>query len=185
MRKRYTPNTRKSGNGCSKCEKPGFRFRGERWLCVIHHRIDTMQNSARTKRKAVPTTELLDSLASELVGRKMACEVCNVIMQWAGKMGEPHTVSLQHDRSGRFRLICMRCNQIHDDLPGDSFYDLPKNHWRCRPCNRVLPLSSFYKNRAGSCCIECRKKLNKKMWALHGKTWAKNSQRRKRANQDI
>lgn len=165
---------------CAKCSELGFRFRGGRWLCLIHNRIDTMQNSARSKGKYVPSEAELLKLAARLVRRNMKCDVCEATMHWHTTGSRNYTVSLQHDRSGKVRLICMGCNQRHDDLPGDSLYELPKDHWRCARCEKVKPLPAFYKDRAGSCCKSCRKTLNAEMWKRFGKKWAANSKRRKK-----
>jgi len=174
---RCTAATRAKPANCSKCGDPGFRFRGERWLCSIHNRMDTMRTAARSAGKYVPTEDELTTLFRDLTARGMKCETCGVVMPLHGDRRA--TVSLQHDRSGRLRLICMTCNSRHDDLPGDSFYDLPPDSWRCSRCEQVLPLARFYKGRAGGCCIDCRKKLNAQMWAAHGKRWAANSLARK------
>lgn len=160
---------------CSQCSEPGFRYRGERWLCVIHNRIDTMRNSARASGQYVPTNEELACLVKDLISRGMQCESCTRVMQWAGKNGEGTTVSIQHDRSGRIRLICMLCNVRHDDLPEDTFYELPPNSWRCVGCKTVKPLTEFYPNKVGCVCKPCRKELNRKMWSRFGKQWSANS----------
>lgn len=170
---------------CSKCFRPGYRFRGERWLCVIHHRFDCIKTSAKSSGKTVPTNEQLKELANELIQNNMKCEPCGAKMQWVKESGGLNTVSLQHDRSGRFRFICLKCNSRHDDLPGDTFYDLPKGHWRCPHCKEIKPLTDFYTNSAdkihGGCCKSCRKILNKKMWSIYGKKWAANSKRKREA----
>jgi hypothetical protein len=162
---------------CSKCDCPGFRWRGERWLCIFHHRFDTMITASRTCGKTVPTERQLWAMAVPIITNGMKCPSCDVVMQWTGNR-QSHTISLQHDRSGALRLICMLCNQRHDDLPGDTFFELPKDHWRCPRCEQVLPLTAFYKDRAGGCCKVCRKKLNREMWAKFGKQWQANSEAR-------
>lgn len=165
---------------CSRCDKPGFRYRGERWLCVVHNRFDTMRASAQSKGKIVPTHEQLEEMASILIARGMKCEACGIETQWAGVKGSLSTISLQHDRCGKLRLICMGCNQRHDDLPGDTFYDLPANHWPCPKCKRMLHLSAYYRERAGVYCKDCRKEINREKWAVHGKRYMENSLERKR-----
>lgn len=182
MKQRYTPTTRKKSAICSKCSNPGFRFRGERWLCVTHNRFDTMRTCAKSKGKYVPTHGELERLAGRLIANGMKCEACGCKMNWHSEASRKKTVSLQHDASGAVRLICMSCNSRHGNLLGDSLYSLPKDHWRCPKCEIVKPLSEFYKNRVGSCCKMCRKKLNAEMWKRFGKQWAANSKRKKRAN---
>lgn len=170
---------------CSKCGRVGHRFRGDRWLCVIHHRMDTMRATAKAKGKSVPSWAELDALFTDLILRSLRCEVCDLAMRWAGRRGALDTVTLQHDRSGRVRLICMLCNQRHDDLPGDSFYELPPRSWRCSRCETVKPLTEFYKNRTGGVCKACRKIVNKAMWAKFGRIWTANSQRRRNATHRV
>jgi hypothetical protein len=139
-----------------------------------------MQCNARAAGKYVPTRAELESLAKTLIAKGMKCAPCGTIMQWKGSRSETHTVSLQHDRSGRIRLICRRCNSRHDDFPGDTFYKTPVGFAHCHRCKTTKPLADFYPERAGSCCKPCRKALNKEMWAKYGKQWMKNSQERKR-----
>jgi len=164
------------------CKRPGYRFRGKRWQCVIHFRLDTMRACAKAAGKKIPTVAELGQMFDGLRKRGMRCEACNVRMRWAGRTSDTNTVSLQHDASGRLRLLCRRCNSRHGQMPGDLFYELVgTDRWYCARCETVKPLSDFYKNRAGSCCKPCRKKLNKEMWALYGRQWYENSQRRKQA----
>ena len=172
---------KKADKLCSKCDQPGFRWHGERWLCIVHFRFDTMRFCAMGKGKVVPTYADLDKLAAEAVANDMKCDHCKAVMLWfGGTESRGSVVSLQHDRSGRIRFLCMTCNNRHGQCPGDLFYDIPKEHWYCARCEKILPLTDFYKGRAGSCCKACRKTLNKSMWAQFGKQWFANSQGRKR-----
>jgi hypothetical protein len=118
-------------------------------------------------------------MACDLIAREMKCEACGVETQWAGVKGSMSTISLQHDRSGKLRLICMGCNQRHDDLPGDTFYDLPANHWHCAGCKRVLPLTAFYPDKVGGRCRKCLVDVRRRNWAKNGKRYMANSLKRK------
>lgn len=68
-------------------------------------------------------------------------------------------------------------------MPGDSFYDLPKTHWWCARCKTMKPKKDFYRNKAGSCCRVCRKRLNHFMWKLYGKKWTHNSREKKKGQE--
>jgi hypothetical protein len=168
-----------AGTTCFKCDRPAHRFRMRKWICTIHNRIDTMRNCARAKKKYVPTHEELWAMIQDLIARDMKCEVCQTVMQWHGKRGSLTTVSLQHDRSGKLRLICMLCNQRHDDMPGDTFYDLPPGHWPCPKCKKVLPAADYYPNKRPAYCKLCSNAISKAMWALHGKRYTANYLRKK------
>jgi hypothetical protein len=135
------------------------------------------------KGKKVPSRQELVDLFRKLIADGMKCW-CGKIMVWSGKRGQLNVVSLQHDRSGEIRLLCMECNQRHRAFPGDSFYKAPVGHKFCPQCLRVLPPEMFYRIRRNgqlrSYCRECKKKLNGVAWAKDGKRWSANSRKRKR-----
>lgn len=168
-----------SGKVCAKCDEKAYRVHGDRPLCVVHFRFETMRDAARSKGKVVPTHDDLRRMADEIIQNGLACPHCGRQMHWTKPpQRRSDVVSLQHDRSGRLRLLCMGCNIKHATYPGDTFYDAPIGWSFCHRCHQSLPPESFYKNRMGACCRSCRKVLNREMWALYGRKWAENSRRR-------
>lgn len=152
---------------CGKCDQPATYHRGNRHLCVIHNRFDTMQACARSKWKRVPSDAELAAMVETLQANGMVCFGCGVVMEWAGKHGQANVVTLQHDRDGTLRLICMLCNNRHDDFPGDTFYQSPPDHYYCPKCERVLPRAMFYRTAKGgrrSYCKDCKKVINRESW---------------------
>ncbi len=151
----------KPASECSKCSMPAEKFRAHRKVCSMHNRFDTMQNCARFKGKEVPTWGRLEVMASALFMDGMKCFYCRVEMVWAGRRGQNNVVSLQHDRDGTIRFLCLLCNNRHDDFPGDTFYQAPVGHFFCPRCERVLPPECFYRRRSDgkrkSYCKECRR----------------------------
>lgn len=168
---------------CSKCQSEAAKFHGDRWLCVMHYRFETMRDSSREKDKYIPTHEELEALAGKLIADGMRCEHCRIGVEWTSPtLGRSTVVSLQHDACGAIRFLCMGCNRRHASFPGDEFYQHPLDWKYCWRCHQALPLTSFYKNNAGACCRSCRKNLNKEMWAQHGKRWSATSKGRADAN---
>ncbi len=159
---------------CAKCSEPGFRFRGDRWLCIIHHRIDCMKTAARTKGKAEPTAEQLEAMFATVAANGMKCPHCGEIMVMHGKP-RSSVVSLQHNRDGSVQLLCMLCNSRHDDMPGDTFYSIPITHKRCPQCKAVFPRSEFWrlKHRLQTKCKECKRTENNAWWDKRRKSCAK------------
>ena len=157
---------------CPRCDMVGVKRRGTNsWYCLMHYRFETMRDCSKASGKYVPSPEQLNMLATDLIYKGMKCEYCGVVMQWSGKHKDLHTVSLQHDRSGGIRFLCKFCNIRHDDLPGDTFYELPKGHWRCPRCKEIKPTESFYSGKKTTSCKECVSKENKILWAKHGAKW--------------
>lgn len=173
---------------CDRCDRETHRYRSKQNLCEVHYRVVQMRDSARSSGKYTPTPGEMNQMVEALIANGMKCEACSVEMVWGtGERGRSDVVSLQHDRSGDVRLICMGCNIRHYTFPDDTFYNhADRQSAHCARCHRTLPLSSFYVNargrRAGSCCKECRKELNREMWKVHGRRWYANSMERKHEN---
>lgn len=147
---------------CIHCHRKAVLLRGQTIYCGIHARIKQMRYDAKQKRKSVPTMDELLSLAMAVTQRAMRCECCDRTMNWLLREGHSTVVTLQHDRSGRFRLICFACNTRHSKHPGDSFYEIPKGSKKCFGCGAVKPHSEFHRNRASrdgmqTRCRECQK----------------------------
>lgn len=167
MPRNFYTKERKEAKLCAYCDRPGYRFRANRWQCELHFRADTMRNTALSKGKESPSFNVLSGMLEKAQADGLKC-LCGTQMQMTGKRGEQHTISMQHDRSGAIRLICMLCNQRHNDCPGDTFYDLPKDSWRCSRCNEVKKRTEFYPNMRPAYCKVCSNQLSRKVWKERG-----------------
>jgi hypothetical protein len=124
-----------------------------------------MRNRAQNMGKTVPSKEALLALIDKLISQGMKCIGCDRVMRWLGNKGESSLVTLQHDRNGDFRLICLGCNTRHAYHPGDTFYDVKPGEKICNGCGKVKGVSEFNKDltRPGglrSCCRDCQKIRN-------------------------
>lgn len=131
---------------CAHCGEPATKFRNQTNFCTVCYRLKQMRDDAAVDRKTVPSREALLRMAKELIASGMYCPVCANAMNWLKGDGVATVVTLQHDRSGAWRLICLGCNSRHQHYPGDEFYDLPEGHKRCALCEQVKPLSDFYRH---------------------------------------
>lgn len=107
-------------------------------------RLQRMRLNAKRRGLPVPSIEEI----VRAVPSGMVCFVCQRHMNWALKDGRSTVATLQHDRSGAFRIICQGCNSKHSDLPGDTFYDLPAGHKFCQGCKVVKPVDEFSVDRS-------------------------------------
>ncbi len=110
---------------------------------MIHYRIFQMRKAAKKGGKTVPPQEVLEDMARVVVANAMRCPACGRAMNWLFKDGRSTVLTLQHDRSGEWKLICKGCNSRHHLLPGDMFYGLPGGHKRCPKCEKIKPHSEF------------------------------------------
>ncbi len=147
----------------------------------MRQRFIQMRNAAKRSGKAVPTFRLLERLAAALVAMK--CPACQSPMNWLLKNGAATVVTLQHDRSGRMRLICKGCNSRHHLHPGDTYYEMPSGHKRCPRCTKTKPIADFGKKR--SQCRKCeaevsleRYRADKPTWKARKKAWLKANRRK-------
>jgi uncharacterized radical SAM superfamily protein len=128
-------------------------------------RLLKMMWESKVKSKTVPTLVELESLTEALAD--MRCPHCSVKMVWRtveGNRGQ--VVSLQHDHSGRHRLLCQSCNAKHRAIPNDGFYTLPKDHLYCPGCRSIKHSEYFSvsvketkgrKSRCKACDVEASK----------------------------
>lgn len=150
------------GSACSWCIRPAHIKQGRIMLCQMHYRISSMRSNAKRHGKAVPSREQIEAM----IPSPFECSSCNREMTWVGKFGASQKATLQHDRSGSMRIICLGCNTRHAHHPGDTFYDIPDGKKLCPDCSRVLPISSFCKDKSRpigvkSYCRECSSVRNK------------------------
>lgn len=155
-------------NKCTQCDRPGTVFKCNRWICDIHFRIQCMRDCAAFRGKYVPDKSLLLELAERVEASGMKCSHCSTLMVWRGAKGRRDVVSLQHDRDGGIRLLCMECNFQHRYFPGDTFYITPIGWKYCPKCQSAKPPIEFYRNGNGrlkSYCKECKHVIAKSEWA--------------------
>lgn len=148
---------RHSTKTCPYCDQPAHRRTGNQFLCKMHLRMRDMRAKAKTNGKTVPTVEQIAAMVRALLANGMRCCGCDCVMNWMRSDGSGTVVSLQHDRSGAFRLICIVCNLRHHFVRDDLFYEVPTGHRWCRGCDKVLPLEAFAKlnNRVKPRCRKC------------------------------
>jgi uncharacterized protein with PIN domain len=146
---------------CSKCGSvSGYRTDSGTDYCIKHRRFMQMKTFAKSVGKTVPSYDELESL----LPADMKCPVCGRSMTWLASEGKPMQVSLQHDRDGTHRLICLGCNSRHAALPGDLLYSLKEGEKYCQSCKVVKKATEFHKSNArtlrvklGSRCKECNR----------------------------
>lgn len=150
---------------CAHCDQPAEKRRNEGHYCLLHYRIKQMRDDAAVDRKLIPSRTELEELFNGLLLSGMRCSICGQTM---AMLKTPRrmksTVTLQHDRSGAFRLICLSCNVKHQFMPGDEFYQRPDGHKRCTQCGEVKPHEQFYRRPAQpdglrSECKKCSSRL--------------------------
>ncbi len=110
--------------------------------CIKHYRLFDMRQKAKKKGKTVPSYDVLNALLEDLLP-EMLCPVCNCAMGWRLKEAGGRVLTLQHDYSGAFKLICLSCNIRHSKYPSDEFYTIGKTHKYCSGCDKMLPRISF------------------------------------------
>lgn len=151
---------------CRYCDRPATIHRVHRHACFIHCRIDPMQTCARSRGLYTPTAEELVSLFNDLITKGMKCGHCQSVMVWNGRAA--NVVTLQHDRNGTIRLLCLSCNSRHYTYPGDEFYNYPLNWAFCPMCKTAKHESNFYRKRNGrrsSYCKSCKHLIAKREYA--------------------
>lgn len=173
-------------NKCCKtgCHADGTERRNNAWYCPMHTRVRQMRIACRHDNKTCPDESIVDDLVKRIIQSGMECELCGVRMNWMKKDGISSCVSLQHDRSGSFRLICLGCNVRHGQLPGDKYYEIRDGQKWCAGCETVLDASEFYPSRTiaqgvMSRCKKCSAKIARG-WAKNNRTRATEYERERR-----
>lgn len=157
---------------CKWCSSSATIKQGRIWLCDKHYRFQQMRVLAARKTKLVPEYSHLESMFATL--HEMQCPCCKEKMHLRGKHGMSKVMTLQHDRSGNIRFMCLSCNTRHQHFDGDTFYTHDPSTHPCRDCGKVLPKDAFWKDRSRplgikSYCKECNNKRIKK-WASNNRT---------------
>jgi hypothetical protein len=147
---------------CSHCDAIALHpFKGG-YYCTLHYRVKQMRYDAQASGKSVPTVEVLLQMIADLP-TGMKCVVCDRQMNWLKADGHSTMATLQHDRDGGYRIICLGCNVRHQFYPGDSLYETPQGSKRCPSCGAIKPTSEFYPHNSNSNglrsdCKPCSKK---------------------------
>lgn len=149
------------GPACRWCNSAAVIRQGRIDLCAKHYRFQTMRTRARRDGKTVPSYNDLD----DLIPAGMTCQCCKRGMNWRQSEGASTVITLQHDRDGALRLICLGCNTRHSVHEGDSFYVIPADMKFCPDCRMNLPIGSFSIDRSRpigrkSYCRPCSAKRN-------------------------
>ena len=142
------------------CTNDGFRLGRSGLKCELHHRISRMRRGCTQRNLHAPSEQELESLFNTL--DKMRCPVCGDKMQLMPE-GRKGLVTIQHDRDGNVRLLCLACNVRHSDYPADTFYEKHQSEKWCNHCRQFRPLSRFncdihHKNGKRSWCKDCDNK---------------------------
>ena len=165
---------------CKWCGDEVFRKQGRIWLCKKHYRFQQMRVRAKSRGKAVPSYDWLEEQWRSIKG---SCPVCHRDVNWLSKEGSATVLTLQHDRNGDMRLLCLSCNVRHASFEDDSFYETDPNRRICPRCRRSLPWGAFcadnnsrWKNKK-SYCRQCSTKYHNE-WVIKNRK-RENAKRRK------
>jgi len=155
---------------CSKigCKKKAVKHLNKNtYYCAKHYRFVTIKMGCAQRGSYNPSYEELEKLLSDLDGFK--CPVCGRKMGWFRSSSGGRTISIQHDHSGRIRLMCIWCNGRHRGI-GDVIYSLQKDESFCCRCRAIKRKSEFsIIERHGrkvpySYCKECQRKTWKETY---------------------
>lgn len=124
---------------CAWCDDDAHIRQGRIMLCAVHYRISSMRARAKRDGKSVPSRDEIESLISY----PFVCIGCEREMVWLRRDGASNQATLQHDRSGAIRILCLGCNTRHSNTPDDIFYDIPKESKHCPDCSKILPIEDF------------------------------------------
>lgn len=132
-------------SGCSEKWTFGWgKNRHRKGYCTVHHRMMRMRHAASSTGKFVPTMEwMIENWPDPLV-----CPVCKVEMALLVGDDRRRVISLQHDKSGTVRFLCVSCNMRHSATTQDekSFYNQEDGKLWCNTCKQLLPPEKFYRN---------------------------------------
>lgn len=167
---------------CSWCTRAAYVQSGKTWLCKIHYRYQRMRIDSKFAGKQVPSWADL----VRMTPKNMECPACLRTMTWTRQEGAGRVATIQHDRCGGMKIICLSCNSAHPAHAGDTFYEHASDERRCSKCHVLKPLHQFHKKSSGRSsngrsptCKECEYEVLK-IW--RSKNRAKiNAQGRERA----
>lgn len=157
-----------SAKHCAWCAEPPHIRQGNTLLCQMHYRISSMRSRAKRDNKVAPTRAEIEAL----VPSPFVCAPCGREMTWLRTGGASAQATLQHDRSGSLRILCLGCNTRHAAHAGDSFYDIPADMKFCADCSQTKPRAEFCADRSRpiglkAYCRPCSSSRNKKWRMRH------------------
>ena len=118
------------------------------------YRLKQMRTHSKYYGKSSPSRD--DLLL--LIPKDMKCPSCEVKMIWTApkKVGLRRVISLQHDRSGKIRLICFSCNSRHSHLKCSEsvFYSMGRDKKYCNGCQRVKSINDFWADNSNSSTVK-------------------------------
>jgi len=161
---------------CKWCKKKAHVKQGSVWLCKKHYRFMQMRVNAKRNKKTVPPYEELEKILLP------NCPVCKRKFNWLSKEGAQTVITLQHDRSGAFRFLCLSCNVRYASFKDDSFYSQSPKTKICPKCKKEKPWSEYHTDNSArwknkkTYCKDCSY-LIMKNWKLKNKE-AFNAKRR-------
>lgn len=129
---------------CRRCARDSVINMGHYSYCAYHYRLIRIRVDAKIKGKMVPTEDELGVLLDK--HKDMICPVCKSKMNWLGRDGKKHVLTLQHNMDGTFGILCHSCNAAHQFIPNDGFYSKPAGTRFCQDCKEFLPLNSFFRD---------------------------------------
>ncbi len=165
---KYPPRYR--SDKCFRCDAPSEIHNGNYSYCAYHYRHMQMRVNAKKHGKAIPTKDELTELLN--AHSDMICPNCRALMHWLGRDGRKHVITLQHNHSGTFGILCHSCNSAHQFIPNDGFYSKPKGSRFCQDCKKFLPLDLFFKDSGlkGGVKTYCKQCANVRTYEWRRKT---------------
>jgi hypothetical protein len=166
---------------CSRCGIQSVRIQGHQHLCEKHYRFGQMKASAKRHGKPVPSNMDLEEMCLSLT--EMRCPTCGRTMNWMGVNGRATVATLQHDRSGLMRILCLSCNTRHASFKGDTFYINDDKTRMCPNCKKTMDRTSFCVDRSSrwlntnTYCRSCRNEMQRR-WVSNNRE-VYNEKRRK------
>lgn len=168
---------------CSICPLDGYRKSGNQMLCQMHYRMRDMRSKAKQNGKAIPSRELISQMVQSVINDGLRCPHCKVKMNWLARDGRMRVLSLQHDRSGGFRILCLLCNMRHAAVRDDLFYEVKPGYRWCGKCDQILEMVKFQKSeRPRGCktyCKRCSNSISAK-WKMKNRKQASEYERVRR-----
>lgn len=111
-------------------------------LCEKHYRFMKMRQSAKCKNKYAPSYTELENLFEK---QGLKCGLCNKTLNWSSKDSPKDRITLQHDKSGDIKFLCLSCNSRHAKAGlGDRIYELGIDVKPCNNCKIIKQKVEFY-----------------------------------------
>jgi len=170
---------------CKWCNSIGYKKQGQLYLCKKHYRFQRMRVMEKYNGKEVPSYKYLESLNYK------NCYKCKVKMNWLAKDGRKTMITLQHDRDGTIRFLCMSCNGRHANFKDDkSFYQDNPNKKLCHECGKIKSLKFFHKyigsfKKVAVYCKKCMRKITKNWYKNNKEKRTKRAKKWRKLKEEI